>query len=514
MLTNRPTFAHNDRNKARNSASLISEMRVVLRHTAVYGFGNVLGKVIGLLMLPLYTSYLTPVDYGLLEVLDLSMSLLGMFIAAGIIASLLNYYSSATDERSRQRVVSTAFLFTLGAGLLTLAIGLMLVPRVSSALLGPTVPHKYLYLSFVSFVFAYISTAPRTFLRALEASGAFVKVETAALLLNLTLNVVCVVFLNLGALGILWSSCLVAALQTLVLSAWMLRRVGVGFEAHTLGRLLSFGAPLMFANAGVFALNFSDRFFLQHLRSLEEVGIYAVGYKLAYMLNYMVIQPFCVMWQARMFIVYRNPDYPELFSRVGIWFALLMIYVALGLSVLSSEVTRLMIGRSFAGAQRIVPVVAFAYVLYGLGFYAQLGLFLARKTRVIGAIGAAAAVVNLIANYFLIERFGVMGAAWATVVGFALLAVASYLCSQAALPLPLPLIRILAALGLAMLTYLVAQLLTTTSPITTTMVKVGLLAVFPVVVWKASILPPHDAELVTASTERAIGRMRKVLLFG
>src|SRR6185312_16264168 len=116
---------------------------------------------------------------------------------------------------------------------------------------------------------------------------AFVMVDTGSLVLLLVLNVIFIAVLKIGLLGILLSSLLVAALQVVLLSAWMLRKVGIAFRAPLLRQMLAFGAPLMFSNLAVFALNFSDRFFLQHLRSLEVVGVYAVGYKFGYMLNYL-----------------------------------------------------------------------------------------------------------------------------------------------------------------------------------------------------------------------------------
>src|SRR6478672_9230888 len=88
-----------------------TEIRTAARHTAVYGLGNVLAKVIGFLMLPLYTRYLKPVDYGTLEILDLSMSLLGMFLNMGITAALLRCYASAKTEEATRKTVGSAFLF-------------------------------------------------------------------------------------------------------------------------------------------------------------------------------------------------------------------------------------------------------------------------------------------------------------------------------------------------------------------------------------------------------------------
>src|ERR1019366_987872 len=96
--------------------SIAKELHTAVRHSAIYGFGTVLAKVVGFAMLPFYTHYLKPVDYGVLEILDLSMSLFGMVFNMGIAASLLRYYAAAQSPTDKQRVVSTAFLFTVATG--------------------------------------------------------------------------------------------------------------------------------------------------------------------------------------------------------------------------------------------------------------------------------------------------------------------------------------------------------------------------------------------------------------
>src|ERR1700722_4289869 len=85
------------------------EIQTAVKHSAVYGLGNVLAKALGFLMLPVYTHFLNPVDYGILEILDLSMSLIGMFLNMGITAAVLRSYAGAGSDEERKTTISTAF---------------------------------------------------------------------------------------------------------------------------------------------------------------------------------------------------------------------------------------------------------------------------------------------------------------------------------------------------------------------------------------------------------------------
>jgi O-antigen/teichoic acid export membrane protein len=468
--------------------SIAKEIRTALRHTTVYGLTSILSKAAGFLMLPFYTHYLSPSDYGIIEILDLSITLFGMFLNMGMTVAILRRYAAAESVEEKQKVISTAFLFVAVTGAVIFILGLWLVRPMSAHLLGPHVPSTYLLLSFSSFALLYMTSVPGTYLRALELSGTILIVQTLGTVFVLVLNVYFISVLRMGVLGILWSSVLMAAVQMLLLCGWVVWKVGIKFSTSHLHQMLTYGWPLTFSNLAVFALNFSDRFFLQHLRSLDVVGIYAVGYKFGFMMNFLLVAPFAMMWQARMYNLYAQADHRRIFSRIFVLYSLVLMYSALVLSVLGPEIIRVMVGPKFSASQQVIPLVAFAYVFWGIGFYAQLGMYLTNKTNLIGIVGTGAAVLNIVLNYFLILRYGMLGAAWATLLSFLAIAVANYLLSQRVLPLPLALSRVAAALALCVGFALLPRWWNPQSLGVALLEKGSILAVFPVLVCKAGIL--------------------------
>jgi O-antigen/teichoic acid export membrane protein len=481
---------------------IAAEIQTAVRHTAVYGLGNALAKFIGFLMIPFYTHYLNPVDYGILEILDLSMSLLGMFLAMGMTAAMLRCYAAADSDEAQRGVVGSAFLFAAVTGLIVFGLAFRAIPAVSAMIFGPKTPPVYLLTAFASFIIGYIVNVPRTYLRAREASGWFVGVETATLLLMLVLNIVFIAVLRIGLMGILCSSIVAAGLQLIVLTGWMLRRVPMRYSSPALHRMLAFGLPLMFSNMAVFTLNFADRFFLQHLRSLDVVGIYAVGYKFAFMLNFLLVQPFYTMWQSRMYVAHKNPRHGLIFRQMCILYSVLLISAGLTLAVFSPEIVHLMVGPQFADCQEVIPVVALAYVFYGLGYFAETGMLLRDRTKLVGLLGACAAILNLGLNYFLISWFGMMGAAWATLLSFAALALGSYILSESVYPLHLGVERVLAALGLGIALYWVSR--AAPQPLAVALVaKVALCVAFPLLLWKMRVLSEAETATIIAARDQA-----------
>jgi O-antigen/teichoic acid export membrane protein len=468
------------------------EIHAAVRHTAVYGLGSIVVKILGFLMLPFYTHYLSPADYGLLEILDLSMSLFGMVLHMGIAPALMRSYAAAGTAAEKSRTVSTAFLFVFGTGILTFVLGVGAVTKVSALLFGPKVSSVYLLLSFLAFVLNYLGAMPRAYLRAIEASGTFIVIDSGGLFVVLALNIYFIAVLKIGAMGILWSGVIVGGIQAVFLSIWLVRKVGIGFSSLRLREMAAFGFPLIFSNVSLFALNFSDRFFLQRLLSLEVVGVYAVGYKLAFMINYLLVQPFQSMWQARMYNIYAQDEHPKIFNQIFTLYSLLLIFAALAMSLFSPEIVDLMADPKFRDGKDVVPIVTFGYVFYGISTFVQAGLYLGNRTKAIGGIAAVAAVANLCLNYFLIRSFGMMGAAWATLIGCVIIAVGSYWFAQRVLPMPYAIGRVAAGLALAALLCFTCWRVAPESMLLAISLKCVALLAFPLLVCKLEILSPTE----------------------
>jgi len=489
--------------------SINQEIRTAVRHSAVYGLGNMMTRAIGFLMLPLYTHYLSPQDYGILEILDLSMSLVGMFLNMGIMAALLRFYNQSKTDADKRRVVSTAFQFVIATGLATWLLAALFARPISSLLFSHDVPAKYFTVYFTSFTLGYITSVPNSYLQAKEASTTLALADILTLLSILTLNVYFIAVLKIGLIGILVSPLLTGIIRATIFAFWTIREVGFGLDWSRLRGMLGFGAPLIFSNLAMFTLNFSDRFFLQHLRSLDIVGIYAVGYKFGYMLNLLLIQPFLLMWQARMYLIQERADRDAVFGRIFILYSSLLLFGALALSLFSHEIVRVMVDARFAPSQGIIPVVAFAYVAYGIASFFQGGLLLAGRTYMIGMSSAFAALFNLGLNYILISRYGMMGAGWATVLSFLAIAVGNGYFSWSNFTGILRVGRFQIALLVAVVLYLLSLSLNFES-VLAVLAKVTLLAAFPIVM-VTCVFSPQEREALISIKDSVFSKGTRLL---
>jgi O-antigen/teichoic acid export membrane protein len=492
------------------------ELKNVLKHTTIYGVGSILSKVVGFLLIPFYTHYLRPSQYGTLELLDLSMSFLGLLVSVWVTIPLVRFYYDSDNESERNKIVSTTFYAVAIIAAILASAGFVFSKHLSWLILKSPEFGLYIRVISVSFFLSCLNSVAWNYMRAKLRSSLIVSLDIASLVLLVSLNVYFVAFLHLGVLGILYSGMLGHALNTSVLLGKMLREVGLQFELAKLTKVAIFGAPLIFTNLAAFTINFSDRFFLEHFSTMSVVGIYALGYKFGYMLSFLLIQPFYMIWSARMYEIAKRKDGPEIFSRFGAYFSLILAAAALGLALPIREVIRVISAQDFHAASRIVPIVALAYIFQGLMYYFQTGILIQKKSSYLGVMGLAGAATDLLLNFLLIPRYSAMGAAWATVSSFFVMSLLAYVFSQRVYPIPYRLSQLgTPIVTAAVLYYAASEWLRISSPLLSACVKVAVfLPLFLAAVYLLDFFDKREVDKLKSLLEglRARGRSTAAVL--
>jgi O-antigen/teichoic acid export membrane protein len=410
------------------------QLAKLFRNAAVYGFGRILGKVISFLLIPFYTHYFTAGEYGVMEILNLTAMIATVILAPGLSTAAMRFYYDSDDERERKLVISTGLLSTLLIGG-TATLVVVLFPGWSShALLGSTKYAGLLQLVAVGFFFTFSADMGWVYLRGKQRSGLYTFLTQAFLISSVLLNILFVAVLKLGVAGTFWANVAAAGVVWCVLIVMTFREAGIHFSGKKLLALLKFGAPLFTVWLAAFVLNYSDRFFLQRFHGIDVVGVYAVGYKFAYVLSLLAIQPFQLMWEPQSYEISKRDDAAGLFSQIFVLYSVALISVAFFLSLSIREIFQLMVGGQFANAYRFVPLLAFAYVIQGMGLFFEAGLLIRKKNVTLSIIGTVSTAACLLLNFALIRTWAAWGAVWATFLSFAVLSCLSYWFSVKAYP--------------------------------------------------------------------------------
>lgn len=436
----------------------MSDIKKTARYSAIYAVGILLNRVVSFIMLPIYTRYLTTSDYGTLELMTMTIDIFGMIAGAGLLSAINRYYYKYTDPAERETVISTIALLLLAFYLVGSLIGLSLSGIFSQAILSGLSDGEYYFkIMFVCFFIQAFVEIPLVYIKTQQRPFLFVSISVIKLVLQLSLNIYFIIFLEMGILGILYGTLISFSTVGVFLIGYTFYSTGFHFSKKKAAMVISFGAPFIVSNAGDFILTFSDRFFLQYYTDLATVGIYALGYKLGFLLWVFPVKPIMDVWKPQRFEIAQKGGSDQIHGRVFFFFNLVLIFCALGISLFCYDLFRIMSAPEFWDAYQVVPLIMIAYTIQGWTTFGNFGILYHEKTHYIAKASFAAVIVALILNVVLISAFGVYGAAVATIIAFLVRFFIVYYFSQRLYPLSLPWIKVSIMAGTASGIYMVAH---------------------------------------------------------
>jgi O-antigen/teichoic acid export membrane protein len=416
--------------------SLAAQIRRLAKHSAIYGLGGIVSRVLAVILLPLYTSYLTGRDYGRVETLIAFTAILVTLLRMGISSAFFRFYFDSPEPAERLRVVRTSFWFTMSSATAGLLIGLAAAPQISHVLaLGPG-QENLVRAAFVG-LWAQMNYEQLTSLfRVEERSVAFVLASLANIAITIGATVLLVVVFDQHALGVIVGNFIGTLCVYLALLAYRREQVGLQFDSALLREMNRFGMPLVPSALALWTLNFSDRFFLAHLKGQTEVGLYSIGVRIASALTLLLVA-FRTAWPAFAYSIENDREARRAYGYVLTYLTFVACWISLALGLLSPWLVRLLTARpQFYAGSRVVAPLAFAGAAWAAYTVVAIGIGRARRTQFNWVVTGAAAALNVILNVVLIPPYGMMGAAIATLAAYSAMFLGMSWHAQRVYPVP------------------------------------------------------------------------------
>jgi O-antigen/teichoic acid export membrane protein len=381
---------------------------------------------------------------------------------------------------------------------------------LSESLFATPAYGSFFHIIIASLCFDTLAELGISYIRAKQQSMTATGFTLARLFMSLALNIYFIVALQLGVLGILYSSLVSSGTMAVVLTINTLREVGWGFSRAKLGAMIRYGLPLIPVSLGMFVLNFSDRFFLQHYANLTEVGIYSLGYKFGMASGVLITSPFLLFWGAYAYEVVERPDGRRLVARLQVYFTTVLLASTLAISMFAEPLVRLMCPPDYWRAAHVIPIVGLAYVLVGLSYFFRVGLQYTKQTKYLGYAVGASALLNVPLNFLLIPRFHAMGAAWATLLSFAALSLATCRVAQQNYAIPFEYARLTKLLVAGVILFGVSRLSPMTSLVPSLLFDSVCLMTLPVLLHGLRFFEDHELDRMRALTVVLARRFRPI----
>jgi O-antigen/teichoic acid export membrane protein len=393
-----------------------------------------LNSAVPFMLLPIFTHYLNPADYGLMSAIIAYATVISPFIVLGLPALFsTDFHLLERSELSRKSIAWLGLPLALGGALIAAS---WMLENVLAKLLE--VPSAWIPAIPLLALLGFIPQWAGVVFQMDNRPKHFAVYQAAQGLLLMGTSIFFVVFLNMHWEGRLWSMLIVGVLASifgfLTLRPFLLISIP---RMQDINEALKFGAGLLPHSVLSQIIRQSDRLFILHFVGLSAAGKYAVGLQVASIML-VLLSTFNQAWTPYLFKNLAQADKLRKQEIVILSYRIALVFVALFLVVnlASPLIFSTLISKQYQDAQRFVPWITLGYLF--LGFYTLVTdyIFYTKKTYLFSILTTANAAINLTLNYICVENFGAIGVAYAFAVSSATMSIATWLLAHKVYPMP------------------------------------------------------------------------------
>jgi len=415
-------------------------MPSLLKNTSIYTIGFLLPQVVGFLLLPIMSRYLSPEDFGIISSMEVLVFILSVFIILNLDQAAYRLYFDTNDDENRREMLGSLFVASGGTALIFLCITFLLRPLLQQVFESIPFSPFYVYAILACF-FSSFSLIPRRFLQMSEKAKKFLWLSLSLFVIQTGLILWFVIVRNQGAEGQLKANLITALLFFPVYIVMGHKYFRWHFNVKVFQTAVRFAWPFIPTLLLTWVLDLSDRIFIERYSDLQELGIYAMGYKLSMILPF-ITYAFMTAYTPVFYRLANSEDQTTARNQLMHYSSLTAagyLLITFLVALFAYEVVVLMLDERYSRAYEIVRIIIFSQFFVGIqrvtsGFC----LMQSKKTKEIMYMGFVVALINIGLNFSLIPPFGIYGAAIATVLSFAILTVIQYQYSKRWFFIPLP----------------------------------------------------------------------------
>lgn len=476
--------------------------------TAIYGLPSIIGRILGYLLVPLYTRVFTQAEYGVVNVFYSYTALLLVILTYGMETAFFRF---AEKEQDKDRVFNTGFISLLLSTSGFLVLALLFSETIARWIQYPDHPNYVAWFALI-IGFDVISSIPFAKLRALNRPVRFATIKLVNILLNISLNLFFILlcpwlmkhagtgfyehflrYLYNPAWGIeyIFISNLIASLVVLVLLLPEMKGITLRMDPALWRSMFIYALPLLFAGLAGIANETFDRILLRYLLPPDiaeaEVGVYGACYKIAILMT-LFIQAYRYAAEPFFFSYAKEKDARETYARVMNFFVVTVSALFLVTMLYLDDIVIRFIGEDFREGRAVIPILMLAHLFLGLYYNLSIWYKITGHTVYGAYLSVGGSLITLALNIIWIPRSpehylsGYMGAAWATFIGYGVMMVFSYILGQKYYKVPYNLLKITGYLGLTVAIYFLSVILRPDSMVLRLTLNTLLLIVYLVVI--------------------------------
>lgn len=409
-------------------------IREIGTHSAIYTVSNVLTKAIGIILIPIYTRFLTVEDYGIISIVAPVINAFLIIYTFGMRATYGRFFFDHKDrsvEQKRTLGMITTFILLLGL------VGNILLTFFGKPLFERLFPgvdfYPYIILGLWTSFFLLTFDMKLNLFRLRQQSIAYGAFSLLKFLLIVALTIYMVVALKMGALGKILSEFIICGVFFLASFFLLLKDLIISFNVTKFKELLKYALPILPHNLAGVVLGLTAKYYLNINQGVDAAGIFNIAFLMGTIMN-LLITSINLTWNP-FFMRTASSKQPEeakrIFAQLTTYYTVVVVFLGLLIAMFSEEAIILLTTEPYYGAINIAPILVFAYVIQGGYYMVVTKIFYVKKaTRYLAYITVTSALINIFFNALLVPKFGLSGSAWAFIITTSFMFIVTFFTSQ------------------------------------------------------------------------------------
>ncbi len=402
--------------------------------TAIYGVSTIVARLLNFILLPLYANILAPSEFGIQANIYAYIAFFILFYTYGMESAYFRFASSKELGNEKDNFSTPYISILIISAILSIVLFLFAIPLTSLFMIDASMYRLIYYASGILF-FDAIVFVPFASLRMQKKAKYFASIKVINIGFTIALNILLVYYFKWGIEGIFFSNLVASFVSFLLLLPTTVRQFEFSFHQTLFKELLKFGLPILPVGVSGILLQLVDRPILLYLMDEASVGIYQANFRLGIFMA-LVTGMFEFAWRPFFLSHAKDPNAKTLFSRVMTYYLSVCAVVFLLISFFVDDVIKYkfhghyILRPEYWDGLAIVPLVLVSYIFSGIGTNLNAGIQIEKKTKYLFPTSFSGSLTKIILTFVLVPKYGIMGAAYATIFGYMMVEITLYYVVQ------------------------------------------------------------------------------------
>ena len=403
----------------------------LVTNSIYYTLGKMLPMAVAFIMVPIYTTYLVPSDYGIVNSMKILADVLTILFSLSIETSLFRLYYDYKDEKSQRTFIGTAFILISLSTII--GTGLLFLFQDYVVIIFKDIPfNPFFVVTFFSMLLGVFQIVPRIIFVITEKGKIYFIVGVIHLILSLILNIIYIVVLDEKAIGVLKALLLTNLLILPLYFYYQLKYSKIKLDLQIAKNILKFSLPLLPASLSTWIMNSSNRIFIDQYFSQTEVGIFSLGFRITFVFI-MIITSLRLAYNPVYFRLAAMDDQKKAVSKIytyNQYYLIISILMCFIISFFSRELIGVFLNKDYFNAWIILSLLTYSNLFLESSAIFRMALYQNKSTFSITIIVILTALISLLLNWILISKWGMYGAAYSSIISSMLLFYSFYFVSK------------------------------------------------------------------------------------